>query len=145
MDRLILDFINARSRDPVYTTIAESIVQGGPEHGAPIIESADGRLRLGEISMSGADSSTVHINYPRLPEGERYVGQIHSHPGSSHGLNLGHSADMDVPGLRTVARNLRPNPTAFRSYVVAVGRGPYFGAHTFEVVPHPGRFVEILP
>ena len=144
MDRLVEQFLNARSIDPVYGTVAEATVSpSGPEHAAPIIRDANGNLRLGQLSASGADYSSVQINFPRLATGERYVGAIHSHPGNVPGLNLGHSADLDVPNFGRLPGKL--GVRSFRSYVVALGNGPYFGVSTFEPLPQPGSLIPLTP
>lgn len=83
MDAVVLQFLNSRSLDPMYATVADSVVEpGGPEHSAPIIRDAQGRVRLGPLHVSDVgDSGRVTTRYPALAAGETYVGSIHSHPG----------------------------------------------------------------
>jgi hypothetical protein len=144
MDRLVEQFLYARSLDPVFGTVADATLSAaGPEHGAPIIRDANGNLRLGQLSASRTDYTTVSIEFPRLAAGEQYVGVIHSHPGNLRGLSLGHSADLDVPGMSRLPQRL--GVRSFRSYVVAAGKGPHFGVHTFEPLPRPGALIPLTP
>jgi RHS repeat-associated protein len=131
MDAVVQSFLNSRSLDPAFGTVAESIASSSaPEHMAAIIRRRDGSYRLGPLALSGADQSRVTLRFPRLTNGETYAGMIHTHPGRSN--ILAHSSDVDVPAVRALRGRLREE--TLRSYVVGgSGTGPHFGVETFEV------------
>jgi hypothetical protein len=137
LDRVVLEFLRLRSLDPIYATVEDTLLDPtAPEHIATIIETAEGKYRLGELNISEvADYGSVNVRIPSvaagtLKPGEKFVGVIHTHPGPRTGEILAQSRDVDIP----VATRLALSGNAFRwSYVVGPsGQGPYYGVELFQ-------------
>lgn len=150
MDRIVVDFINRRSEDVAWGTIGESLLDpSAPEHAAPIIRTAQGKLRLGKVTTSKpGDHKFVTVQIPTLENktlkpGEEFVGIIHGHPGPRQGVLLAQSKTPDLPGARTLADS---HPTFRSSYVVGPsGKGPYYGVIEFTPRPAPGSLIDLTP
>lgn len=146
LDQIVLDFLNTQSHAAEAPgTIGDTLTAiAAPEHVAAIIQTASGGFRLGRVQVSTVDWDAVTFQEPTLATGERWVGVIHSHPGSPTDI----LAQSRAPDLVTARRFAGRQPTFRSSYVVGPsGRGPYLGVIVFEPRPNPGALVtlEIVP
>jgi hypothetical protein len=138
MDKLAAEFLERTS--PAVElggqTIAESILAvSSPEHAAHIIETASGSYRLDFTVVSEGDWSIVEVASPRLSAGERWVGTIHTHPGSRRSTVV--QSVLDGTTARSFAR--LSGGTFNHSYVIGPsGKGPYFGIIVFSPTPRQG-------
>jgi hypothetical protein len=78
-----------------------SLIKGfdsGIEHGAIVVRSADGALRVGEMAHGSADNIAIAAT---LYSGDKIVGYIHSHPADTINQTLPSRYDFDqAEGLR---------------------------------------------